>query len=633
MTEHNKHHSWIAFLTSMMAFVTTMAIIYVLMHSCGPTKSGGKSDPPPPPPHIDVTCDGTQLGSLRKTPCPDGKTGDITEACQAKPDGTVGTWNPQFDTCVAVVPPTPPSPPTPPGPDKKPCDQVVTFDELAPIVALNCASCHVGRDTYAQAKDKSAAMNERIALPITDPKHMPAQRPSLSIDDQAVFAGWTRDGFLAAGDCASSAPPAPTFRDLAWAEDTMATDLHRQPFNDQANTRYLLAVNEVNLGRTARAALAKTAGSKALNSVSTERGLFPLVDVAPGIWRANIDALGIQEPEWQAIENASQLNLESFTVAGKSLKDATKTRLPYMNVDDFNDSVLRNAGVYYRVTEAAATLPLELKKLGVDFAGDLATFRAALIGFNGSTLAPAANRLISRHDSTDGAFYATYDTGPIISNAQNVYASPLLKEAGGKANLKFAAGEQIFALPNGLHGYFLADAAGKRLDFADPNIVHDFTSNPVAPIIRVAISCFQCHAGGFIPANDQVRASLGISGLAAADAQIASALFRPQAKNVQMFDADNARYRAALVQIGVDPNQPDPISQMSDALLGDQHLDEIGYRLWLRPNEMAACINQSPSGKLAAGQLLAGGTLSHDQLIQVIGDLKRDCRLMQDPLN
>jgi hypothetical protein len=632
MTERSKHQAMVAFLTSLMIFASAMAVIYVLMHACGPTKSGGKPDPAPPPPP-DATCDGTQLGSLRKTACPDGQTGDVTEACQAKPDGTVGTWNPQFDTCVATVPPTPPSPPTPPGPDKKPCDQVVTFDELAPIIALNCASCHVGRDTYAQAKAESAAMNERIALPITDPKHMPAVRPSLSVDNQALFTGWSRDGFLAAGDCIGSAPPAPTFRDLAWAEAIMDADVHRQPINDQPNTRYLLAVNEVNLGRTAKVALAKAAGSKATNSVSTERGLFPLVDVAPGIWRINIDALGIQQPEWEAIENASQLNLESFTGVGLALKLAMRTRMGYMNVDDFNDSVLRNAAVYYRVTEAAATLPLELQKLGVDFAGDLATFRAALIGFNGSTLAPAANRLISRHDSTDGAFYATYDTGPIVSNAQNVYANPLLKEAGGQAYLKFAAGEQIFALPNGLHGYFLADAAGKRLDFADPNIVHDFTSNPVAPIIRNAISCFQCHAGGFIPATDQVRASLGISGLAAADAQIAGALFRPQAKNVQVFDSDNARYHAALVQIGVDPTQPDPISQVSDGLLGDQHLDEIGYRLWLRPNEMAACINQSPGGKLGAGQLLAGGTLSHDQLIQVIADLKRDCRLMQDPLN
>lgn len=531
-------------------------------------------------------------------------------------------------------PSTPPDPTPGPTPDLPECSQVVTFDELAPVIGLNCAGCHQGYDTYPKASEKIDAMLTRIKIPAGQPNHMPAGRADLAPKDVAVFANWLKDGTLRAGECKGTSNPnqPEVFKDLKWLEQKIADDLDTVPIADQANVRYLVAVDLVNRGLTDELLVARDAAAKGANSVSVKRDLQQVLNIASGIWRVNIDDLGIEQGDWLFIEQHSQLQFESFTQRGLALKQIVKSRLPWMLVDDFLETTLRQADVYYRLTEAPATLQQLTRKLGVDYAEDLANFKALLVGFNGSALSPAANRLMSRHDSDDGFFWSTYDTGPIVSDKQNLFTNPLLAEAGGRANLKFAAGEQLYSLPNGLIASFLANAAGARLNEADPNVVHDFTANPSSPIIKNASSCYRCHSGGLLRATDQVRAAVPGAGLGADDTQRALALFKPQPEVDRNFGIDNTRFTAAMQAIAVDPTKPDPISKVLDAFLGDLTAEQIAGKLFLRVEDLRTCINLSAKGRQQAGQLLTGGSISHDQLVQVVKFLIADCRLFQDPL-
>lgn len=537
-------------------------------------------------------------------------------------------------------PPAPPAPPAPtpgPGPDKPDCSKVTTFGQLAPVIALNCVSCHAGRDTYPVAKGVADAMISRVQVPAGQPGHMPASRPDLSDHDKGLFTGWKADGFLQAADCKGT-PTAdtPKFADFSWLESKLLDDASAVPVADQQDIAYLVAVDQLNYGTPAGVKMALDAGNKAMNSVSVEKNqVFPLAQVAPGVWRINsLNDLGIQAAEWKLIEDSSLLKFESFTIKGKALKLLTNKQRPWMFVQDFNDTVLRNATVYYKLTEAPSTVQALELKLGVDFNGDLANFKAALIGFNGSSLSPAANRLIARHDSRDGAFWSTEDTGPIVKAEQNVYAFPLIAGAGGKANLQFAAGEQLYTLPNGMIGSFLADNKGNRLDKADPVVVHDFTSGPLSPTIFNAISCPICHAGvGFIHANDKVRERLVTANLGADDTQRALALFKPQATIDKLFSDDNVRFQSVLRQLGIDPAAPDQITQVSNHFLGDLVDTDVAGLLVLTVEQLRTCINLSPAGLQQAGQLLVPhGTLSHDQFLQVKDALIKDCLIFQDQL-
>lgn len=575
-----------------------------------------------------ATCDGQALGAKKDLGCPAGQTGDHTQSC------TATGWVDLDNTCH-VAPTTKPA-----------CSTVTTFDQLQPVITLNCASCHQGFDQYAKAaqgvgtvgvdagKPLIDAMIRRIQLDPSDADHMPAQRASLSAKDIATFVSWKSTGLLAAGDCTGAPPPPPQAQvDFSTFEQQMASDINKVAIGDQPNTRYLVANDQVNFGSPASIAIAKAAGAKAANMVSTNRSIRPVVNVAPGIWRININDLGISPAQWVVIEKASLLQFESFTNTGVELKTVAQTRLPWMNVADFNDTVLHNATVYYNLTKAPATLNQLLVNLGVNFASDLQAFKATQLAFNGSTLSLAANRLIARFDSNDGFFWLTEDTGKIVSDTQNVFKNPLIAAGGGQANLAFAAGEQFYSLPNGLMGSFLALANGNRLDAADPAVVHDFTTNPISPIIANAISCSRCHNAGLIPAVDKVRAAIASSGIGAADTDRALALYKPQPVVNSQFTSDNARVAAAMAALGQNPQDPDPISSVSDGFLGNLTAERVaGLYGFTSTQPLFDCINLSTEGKQQAGQLLTGGNLSHDQFVQVNPILKRDCLIFQNPI-
>jgi len=113
------------------------------------------------------------------------------------------------------------------------------------------------------------------------------------------------------------------------------------------------------------------------------------------------------------------------------------------------------------------------------------------------------NRLLERtpsqHKSGRGSYWESYDFKTSV-DLQDVLKDTL--------NDKPDAKEIIFTLPNGLNGYFVVDANGKRLDKADGDVASNKRSKFRDTQVRTAYHCMACHLGdrGYIPIDDEVRA-------------------------------------------------------------------------------------------------------------------------------
>jgi hypothetical protein len=90
-----------------------------------------------------------------------------------------------------------------------------------------------------------------------------------------------------------------------------------------------------------------------------------------------------------------------------------------------------------------------------------------------------SNRLIREARTAAGHYWQTFDTKTSAGN-QNLPANLNL------AKWHFDAGEIIFSLPNGLHGFLLVDAKEKRIEIADGEVVK-------APFLHNGWRCVDCH--------------------------------------------------------------------------------------------------------------------------------------------
>ena len=167
------------------------------------------------------------------------------------------------------------------------------------------------------------------------------------------------------------------------------------------------------------------------------------------------------------------------------------------------------------------------------------------------------NRVIERHTSRYGAYWKSYDFAGSVGT-QNIFTHPLSFTHDG--------GEAIFNLPNGLQGYYLANASGFRLDDAPINIV----SNPAAsdPTVRNGLSCFGCHTEGMKTFEDQVRSVIESNATPAYDKAQALRLYAEQSEMDSLLGEDMDRYRVALTKTGGVFGDIEPISRFHEVFQG-----------------------------------------------------------------
>ncbi|MES2570821.1 MAG: hypothetical protein V4710_12315, partial [Verrucomicrobiota bacterium] len=152
------------------------------------------------------------------------------------------------------------------------------------------------------------------------------------------------------------------------------------------------------------------------------------------------------------------------------------------------------------------------RDFGIDLIATLQVGEAARSGLVKSGISQA-NRLIERHEmrSRGGYYWASYDfksSGGRGNLLEFLLGPENARLAGGQHAFKHARGEFVFSLPNGFHGYFLADVLGNRLDGAAPtDIVGDRNGITDRVEISNGLSCIVCHDRGIKDAElaDAIR--------------------------------------------------------------------------------------------------------------------------------
>ena len=182
--------------------------------------------------------------------------------------------------------------------------------------------------------------------------------------------------------------------------------------------------------------------------------------------------------------------------------------------------------------------------------------RVRRAGFNDSGVSNN-NRVVERHTSRYGAYWKSYDFAGSVGT-QNIFTHPLAFTHDG--------GEVVFNLPNGLQGYYLANASGFRLDEAPINIV----SNPAAsdPTVRNGLSCMGCHTEGMKIFEDEVRPVIESNTNPAYDKAQALRLYVEQSKMDTLLGEDMERYRVALTKTGGAVDDIEPISRFHEVFQG-----------------------------------------------------------------
>ena len=182
--------------------------------------------------------------------------------------------------------------------------------------------------------------------------------------------------------------------------------------------------------------------------------------------------------------------------------------------------------------------------------------RVRRAGFNDSGVSNN-NRVVERHTSRYGAYWKSYDFAGSVGT-QNIFTHPLAFTHDG--------GEVVFNLPNGLQGYYLANASGFRLDEAPINIV----SNPAAsdPTVRNGLSCMGCHTEGMKIFEDEVRPVIESNATPAYDKAQALRLYVEQSEMDALLSEDMERYRGALEATGGVSGGVEPISRFHEVFQG-----------------------------------------------------------------
>ena len=462
----------------------------------------------------------------------------------------------------------------------------------------------------------------------------PDEQPRPSDAELAAVRAWIQAGAPGAS-LADRTPITPAEVHAAVLSDLDTHDRRARRFQ-----RYFTLTHLHNAGlsddelQTYRNALSKLVNSLSWNStvripVAVDPARTVLrIDLRWYQWDANI---------WNRILLEYPYGVLDDTIAARAVSVNTAARLPVIRADWFVATASR-APLYYDVLQLPANLADLERQLRVDSTLNIQQERVARVGFNGSGVS-RFNRVLERHDSAQGMYWRTYDfdeppanlteraNGNLLADRRNVFAHPLGPVAAEQP-FQHAGGEAIFALPNGLHGFFLVNAVNARLDKAPVAIVSD----PKRPdrAVESGVSCMSCHVTGILPKPDQVRDHVGKNPAAfrRQDADLIRALYPPKERSLEVMNDDMKRYATALAKTGSKVTRFEPVSTITGRYEADMDLTTAAAEVGLRAEEFVQRINSSETLARHVGALrAAGGTVSRQIWVQAFGDHVRELRL------
>lgn len=463
----------------------------------------------------------------------------------------------------------------------------------------------------------------------------PEEKPRPSPDEIAIIRKW-----IAAGAPGSEAAAPRTAIAQADALQYVLSDLEQFDRRARRFQRYFSFTHLLNAGlsdeelQTYRNAL-----SKLVNSLSWNSKIAVPVAVDPKQTILRIDLRWYQWDAtiWNRILQEYPYGILDDTIAARAVMVSTAAKLPVIRGDWFVATASR-APLYYDVLQLPSNLADLERLLRVDAVLNVQQERVIRVGFNGSGVA-RFNRVLERHDSAQGMYWRTYDfdeppanlaqrvNGNLLPDRRNIFAFPLGPNLVENA-FQHAGGEAIFALPNGLHAYFLAKADNQRLDKGPINIVSD----PKRPdrAVESGVSCMSCHTTGILPKADQIRDHLDKNpgAFTKKDASLIRALYPEKEKSLEVMEQDAKAYAGVVAKTGAKVSKYEAVSTITLKYEADMDLILAAAEVGLAPEEFRQKINASDTLVKHIGALRAdGGTVSRQIWVQAFGDIVRELRL------
>ena len=450
-------------------------------------------------------------------------------------------------------------------------------------------------------------------------KRMPLQQPPLSAQAINTIRNWILAG---APDWAATSSTDGQFISPGEILNTIETHLMSLPSFDRAFARYFTMTHLYNAGETAQVLEGYRNGlSKLVNSLSWG---IEVINPQPIDPQQTIFYIDLRHYEWDVNDGWTQIEgVYPYHIAFDApTETALREQLGRLQTEMSCDV----PSIYIDWFLATASLPplyhdllslpltdRELEtRLEVDVVRNLLNapgVRVRRAGFNDSGVSNN-NRVVERHTSRYGAYWKSYDFAGSVGT-QNIFTHPLAFTHDG--------GEVVFNLPNGLQGYYLANASGFRLDAAPINIV----SNPAAsdPTVRNGLSCMGCHTEGMKIFEDEVRPVIENNTNPTYDKAQALRLYVEQSKMDTLLGEDMERYRVALTKTGGAVDDIEPISRFHEVFQGPV---DVAYAAAVVGLETEAFLNKIKEnvGLQNLGLLvLESGNMKRDTWTSSFGDI------------
>ncbi|MET0388930.1 MAG: hypothetical protein ABW321_23355 [Polyangiales bacterium] len=501
----------------------------------------------------------------------------------------------------------------PPGnsPPSNPVSACDTAPQRAQATVQNyCGNCH-SNPASAQggfssvldvpaliASNKIVANQPEMSLLLTRMRNgsMPPdsvqRRPGAA--DIALLEEWINCG---AQDWNGQAEPAYQFVGIDNRLRTVLDDLRSFPNPvDRERARYIDLSNLANSGTSAeQIQVYREAISFLVNSLSRGRTVIAptAVDQDQLIFRIDLRDYLWDATTWNQLEDIypyaviydQDSRLFPFDeVTSEQIREETNTQIPIIQADWFISHASRPP-LYHTLLNLPDTLPGLEAQLGVDVEQNIATEQVLRSGF--ANAGPSQNnRVIERHElgGNRGALWLSYDFANNL-DAKNIFANPLDFEEDG--------GEMIFNLENGLQGYFIADAAGNRLDKAPNTVVQDPASRDGA--VENGLSCMNCHQeDGQLPKYDEVRDFQLNAGVDAEEIEQVLALYVTRQELQAAFDKDQNRYRTARSALKIEKLTNTTMHQLDDTHLGIVNLNGVAGACGITVDQLKRAIDATP---------------------------------------
>jgi mono/diheme cytochrome c family protein len=464
----------------------------------------------------------------------------------------------------------------------------------------------------------------------------PGEKSRPTSEEIASIKKWITSGAVNGGNTPTR--PTLTSSDI---NNAILADLEKMDRRSRRFQRYFTLTHLFNAGlseeelQTYRNALAKLVNSLSWASKIT----LPVpVDPAKTVLRIDLRWYLWDTTIWNRILQEYPYGILEDTTAARAVSVGTLAKLPSVRADWFVATASR-APLYYEVLQLPASLTEVEKLIRVDAIADIQQERVSRLAFNGSGIS-RFNRILERHDSAQGMYWRTYDfdeppanladrlNGTLVPDPRNVFAFPLGPAGLAQYPFKHAGGEAIFALPNGLHAYYIANANNSRLDKAPIAIVSD----PKRPdrSVEAGVSCMSCHVTGILPKADQMIEHLAKNpkAFSRAETELLKAIYPGKEKSLKLMEDDAKRYAETVAKTGAKVSKFETVSTITIKYEADLDLPAASAEVGLAPEQFRERIEQSNTLTRHFGALRSGGaTVSRQIWVQAFGDTTRELRL------